>query len=242
MYFEQLKHSETGCLSYIVGCLTTREMAIVDPNQKIDLYLDRAAKLKSNIIQVIDTHIHADHLSGGPGLARATGAPYRLHSSSQTSTAFTPMDQGDVIEVGNAKMQVLHTPGHSPESTCLLVSDHARGPEPAFLLTGDTLLIGDVGRPDLHVDPLSGARDLFKSLREKLFVLEDHLELFPSHYGGSSCGVGLSPRTSSTLGYERRIVPILGLDEERFVAELASRDVRPPEDHLLIIAANRGAA
>lgn len=243
MYFTQFQHGETGCLSYAVGCLSTRELAIVDANKDVDAYIQLAQEIGSSITQVIDTHIHADHLSGGPDLARRTGAPYRLHESARAAIPFVPLEDKEMVQVGNAHVHVIHTPGHSPESVCLLVTDGARSDEPAFILTGDTVLIGDVGRPDLHVDACEGARDLHRSIHTRLLHLGDHLEVFPAHYGRSVCGAGLSPRTSSTLGYERRVNPLLkDVSADAFVSALVDRQIRRPDRYEEIVAANCGAA
>jgi hydroxyacylglutathione hydrolase len=243
MYFTQLQNPEAGCLSYVLGCLGTRELAVVDPGREVESYLRIAEEQASRITHVIDTHIHADHLSGGPELARRAAAPYCLHERAAVSVEFRPLADGEVLEVGNARIEVIHTPGHSPESVCLLVADRARSEEAAFLLTGDTLLIGDVGRPDLHVEAETGARDLHASLHGRVLGLGDHLELFPAHYGRSPCGAGLSPRPSSTLGYERRVNPLLGdAGVDDFVRLLLERTPKRPDRYLEIVAANRGGA
>ncbi|MGH2767478.1 MAG: MBL fold metallo-hydrolase [Candidatus Methylomirabilales bacterium] len=244
MYFKQFQHPESGCLSYVVGCMSTRELAVVDPAAGVEPYLGLAEEKRSRITHVIDTHIHADHRSGAAALAGLTGAPLCLHQRADVAFGFRPLADREVVQVGNAHVRVIHTPGHSPESVCLLVSDMSRSPEPAFLLTGDTLLVGDVGRPDLHVPAEEGARDLYRSLHERILTLEDHLEIFPAHFSGSVCGVGLSPRTSSTLGYERRVNPLLyqELRLETFVEALAGRKVARPAGYEQNVAANRGVA
>lgn len=242
MYFQQIPRTDKGCLSYLVGCLSTHEMIVVDPSGSSEDYLAVARDKDIRITGVLDTHIHADHVSLGPELARLTGSRYLLFETAEIQADFEALHDGQEIQAGNGHIRVLHTPGHSPESTCLLVSDHARSEEPAFVLTGDTLLIGDVGRPDLHVDPVEGARALYRSLQERLLPMEDHIEIFPSHFSGSACGVGLSPRTSSTIGYERRVNPLLRLPADDFVTAVTERKLNPPEDHRRIIAMNRGLA
>lgn len=240
MYFMQIPRREKGCLSYVVGCLTSRQIMVVDPSGDQQDYLSVAEATGASIVSVIDTHIHADHISLGRQLAGDLGVPYLLHESAQTEVAFEPMHHGDIIEAGNAQVTVLYTPGHTPESVCLRVADLARSQKPAFVLTGDTLLIGDVGRPDLHLDAVAGARDLHRSLTEKVLTLADHIEVFPAHFAGSACGLGLSPRTSSTLGYEKAVNEMLSLPEERFVDLLTGRDFEPPADFKSITAINRG--
>lgn len=243
MYFEQIRHPETGCLSHLVGCLSTRELAVVDPQPGPAPYVSVAAFRGCRITHVLDTHVHADHVSGARALAATVGAVLCMHEKADVAFEVRRLADGEVLKLGNARMEVLHTPGHSPESLCLLVADLARSPEPAFLLTGDALLIGDVGRPDLHVDPVEGSMDLYRSLRERLLPLPGELELFPAHFSGSSCGVGLSPRSSSTLGYERRVNPLLGdMTMDDFVSALTARTIPPPSGHERIVAANRGLA
>lgn len=242
MFFQQIPRRDKGCLSYLVGCLSTHEMIVVDPSGDPDDYLSVAGSKKAPIKSVIDTHIHADHISIGRRMASDLGVPYYLHESAQTGLDFEPLEHAQIIQAGNAHLTVLHTPGHSPESVCLRVADLARSQKTAFLLTGDTLLIGDVGRPDLHVDAVQGAHDLFRSLTERILTLPDHIEIFPAHFAGSACGVGLSPRTSSTLGYEKAVNETLSLSEERFVSLLTGRSFEPPADHERIVAVNRGLA
>lgn len=242
MYFQQIPRPEKGCLSYLVGCLSTQQMIVVDPSGSADDYLAVAKEKGIEIKGILDTHIHADHISIGPQLARDTGAPYLLFHTAETQGSFQPLQDEQVIQWGNGHIRILHTPGHSPESVTLEVTDLARSDQPAFILTGDTLLIGDVGRPDLHVDPAEGARDLFRSLHERLLPMADHIEIFPAHFSGSACGLGLSPRASSTMGYERRVNHILNLPEDEFIKQVTERRIDPPEDFRKIIAANRGLA
>lgn len=193
------------------------------------------------ITHVIDTHVHADHRSGGSELARRAAANYCLHESADVNIPFTPLHDRDEIELGNTRLSVVHTPGHSPDSICLLVTDRKRGTEPWFVLTGDTLFVGAVGRPDLPGRAWENAAELYESLHERLLTLPGDLEIFPGHYSGSVCGVGLSGKPSSTIAFERRWNPMLSLDRAAFVAALA--DVPPkPEEMEQILAANRGHA
>lgn len=242
MYFQQIPRRDSGCLSYLLGCMSMPQLIVVDPSGEKDDYLSIAEDKGLPISAVIDTHIHADHVSIGPEMADELRVPYYLHETADVQIDFEPLHHGQTLEAGNAHITVLHTPGHSPESVCLRVADLARSQKPAFLLSGDTLLVGDVGRPDLHVDATEGARDLHRSLTERILTLADHLEIFPAHFAGSSCGVGLSPRTSSTLGYEKAVNELLSLPEERFVDLLAGRKVEPPANHQRIVALNRGVA
>jgi glyoxylase-like metal-dependent hydrolase (beta-lactamase superfamily II) len=214
---------------------------VVDPRaDDIDTYVDFARAKKMQIAQVIDTHVHADHRSGGLALATATGAPYRLHESADVSMPFTPMHDGEEIELGNTRVRVLHTPGHSPDSVSLLVTDLKRGTDPWFVLTGDTLFVGAVGRPDLPGRAQENAAQLYTSIHEKLLTMPGDLEIYPGHFSGSLCGAGLSGKPSSTIAFERRWNPMLSLGRDQFIAALADVPAKPAETEQ-ILAANRGA-
>ncbi len=217
----------------------------MDPRlDQIDLYLDFAASKGMRVAHVIDTHLHADHLSGGPALAERTGAPYGLSRAAPVGFPFTPLDDGETIACGNVVTRVLLTPGHTPESLCLLVTDRTRGPEPWFVLTGDTLFVGAVGRPDLPGDADAAARQLYRSLREKLLGLPDAIEVYPAHFGGSVCGAGLSGKPMSTLGFERRFNPLLSVDSEEAFVRAATTGLpeKPPEMLEILERNRRGAA
>jgi len=216
--------------------------AVVDPQARdLDSYLQFAAATGMKITHVIDTHVHADHRSGGPELARRAGARYCLHESADVDVPFTPVRDSEEIELGNTRVTVLHTPGHTPESVCLLVKDLRRGPEPWFLLTGDTLFVGAVGRPDLPGRARENARELFASLHEKLLTLPDDLEIFPGHFAGSACGAGMSGKPSSTIAFEKRWNPLLRASAEEFVDALSNVPAKPAEmEHILL--ENRGLA
>ena len=188
---------------------------------------------------VIDTHIQADHLSGGVRLAQVTGADYCLHESSDVSFEFTAVTDNQDLDLGNVAIQVLHTPGHTPESISLLVTDKTRGPEPWFLLTGDTLFVGAVGRPDLPGNAEESAALLYKSLHEKILTLPDALEIYPGHFSGSVCGVGMSGKASSTLAFEKRWNPALTLDRAAFIERMTSGTPPKPADIEIFLHANR---
>jgi glyoxylase-like metal-dependent hydrolase (beta-lactamase superfamily II) len=163
----------------------------VDPQASdIDSYVQFAESKGMKISHVIDTHIQADHLSGGPSLAEKTGANYCLHQSASVALAFTPLVDGQLLDLDNVIIQVVHTPGHTPESICLLVTDKTRGPEPWFLLTGDTLFVGAVGRPDLPGHARESAAELYDSLKKKILTLPETLEVYPTHFSGSVGGAG----------------------------------------------------
>ena len=240
MIFRPFYYYDLGCASYLLGCGTLGTCAVVDPRaDDVDSYVAFAGTKNMRIVQVIDTHVHADHRSGGVEIARQTGAAYRLHESADVNVPFTPMRDGEEIELGNTRVRVLHTPGHSPESVSLLVTDLKRGTDPWFVLTGDTLFVGAIGRPDLPGRARENAAELYDSIHEKLLTLPGDLEIYPGHFSGSLCGAGLSGKPSSTVAFERRWNPMLGLAREAFIAALV--DVPPkPVEMERILAANRG--
>lgn len=219
MFFEQVLYRDLGCASYIVG--GDGEAAVVDPRWDVDIYLDIARAEGLRITHVLDTHDHADHVSGRERLAAATGA--MIHRPlSETGRQLT-------LRVGTVRLRAIAAPGHRPEHRVFAVADLSRSAEPWLLLTGDSLLVGDIARPDLAYEPAEGARALHATLAE-LVALGDDVEIWPGHVGGSLCGgAGLSGKPSSTVGFERRHNPLLSLDVERFVSELiASLPTRPP--------------
>ena len=241
MIFRPFYYYDLGCAAYLLGCGTLGQSAVVDPRaDDVEAYIAFARAKKMPITHVIDTHVHADHRSGAVGLAQATGAAYRLHESADVRVAFRPMRDGEEIELGNTRIRVLHTPGHSPESVSLLVTDLKRAADPWFVLTGDTLFVGAVGRPDLPGRARENAAQLYSSIHDRLLTLPDDLEIYPGHFSGSLCGAGLSGKPSSTIAFERRWNPMLSLDREAFVAALADVPAKPA-DMERILAANRGA-
>jgi glyoxylase-like metal-dependent hydrolase (beta-lactamase superfamily II) len=241
MIFRPFYYYDLGCAAYLLGCGTVGQCAVVDPRaEDVDTYVAFAAAKQMRITQVIDTHVHADHRSGGVALARATDALYRLHESADVRVPFTPMRDGEEIELGNTRIRVLHTPGHSPESVSLVVTDLKRGGDPWFVLTGDTLFVGAVGRPDLPGRAREHAGQLHASIHAKLLTLPDDLEIYPGHFSGSLCGAGLSGKPSSTIAFERRRNPMLAMNREAFVAALANVPAKP-DGMEQILAANRGA-
>jgi len=240
MNFRPFYYYDLGCAAYLLGCGTLGQCAVVDPRaDDVEAYVAFARAKKMQIAQVIDTHVHADHRSGGVALAQTTGAPYRLHESADVRVPFTPMRDGDEIELGNTRIRVLYTPGHSPESVSLLVTDLKRGTDPWFVLTGDTLFVGAVGRPDLPGRARENAAQLYASVHDRLLTLPEDLEIYPGHFSGSLCGAGLSGKPSSTIAFERRWNPMLSLNREAFIAALADVPAKPA-DMKRTLAANRG--
>lgn len=242
MIFRPFFDFEHGCAAYLFGCGGKGLCAVVDAREsEVDDYVAFAASKGMRITHVLDTHIHADHRSGGPALAERVGAKYCLHRAADVRRPFTPLDDGQEIELGNTRVRVLHTPGHSPESLSLVVTDLRRGPAPWFVITGDTLFSGAVGRPDLPGKARENASRLYASLHEKLLTLPDDLELYPAHFGGSACGAGLSGKPSSTIGFEKRFNRVLSLGHEEFVDTIAVVATKPADSDA-VIEFNRGNA
>jgi glyoxylase-like metal-dependent hydrolase (beta-lactamase superfamily II) len=240
MLFRPYYYFQTGCAAYVFGCGTLAKCAVVDAHEEdIDAYAEFAASKGMRITHVIDTHVHADHRSGGPALAKKVGAAYCLHESADVALPFEPLRDGQEIELGNTRVKVLHTPGHTPESICLVVTDLRRGSDPWFVLTGDTLFVGAVGRPDLPGRARENAAELYESVHQKLLTLPDDLEVFPAHFAGSMCGAGMSGKPSSTIAFEKRWNPLLSRSKEEFVAALADVPAKPAEMER-ILAVNRG--
>ncbi len=245
MFFRQFLNDETACASYLFGCNSAAELAVVDAHvDLVDAYIAAADAQGSRIEAIFETHLQADHLSGLPELVGRTGATPYMPVGSGVSFEHTPLPDGGLVTLGNVVIQAIATPGHAGAHHAYLVTDRRRGEEPWLVLTGDALLVGDVGRPDLHAGGDEGveemARTLYRSLNERLLALPDHLLVYPAHYSGSVCGRGLSGNPASTVGFERRHNPALQFgDEDSFVAALIA-DIPPvPEQQAEIVAANR---
>jgi hydroxyacylglutathione hydrolase len=242
MILRQFLVPETACASYLFGCTTHGKLAVVDPHASlVEEYLAAAEQIGSPIVALFETHVQADHISGLPELAARTGATAYLPADAGVSFEHKALDDGDRVELGNTVVTAIATPGHAPTHDAYVVADLRRGDEPWLVFSGDSLLIGDVGRPDLHVarDAHGQARLLHSSLR-RLLELPDHVVLYPSHFGGSVCGRGLSGNPVSSIGFERTHSPLLALeDEEAFAAELLT-DLPPrPADQAAIVSGNR---
>jgi hydroxyacylglutathione hydrolase len=241
MIFRAFSYFDTGCASYLFGCGSLGKCTVVDPRaDDVESYREFAVAKSMQITHVIDTHVHADHRSGGRELAKATGARYCLHESADVAFPFTPLRDGDEIELGNTRLTVLHTPGHTHESVCLLVTDLRRGPDPWFVVTGDTLFVGAVGRPDLPGHARENAEALHRSLHERLLTLPDDVEIYPGHFSGSLCGTGLSGKPTSTIAFERRWNPMLSMPRGAFIDALADVPAKPVAMEA-ILAFNRGS-
>jgi glyoxylase-like metal-dependent hydrolase (beta-lactamase superfamily II) len=242
MIFRPYYYFQTGCAAYLFGCGGKGKCAVVDAHEEdIDEYARFAEAKGMRITHVIDTHVHADHRSGGPALARKVGATYCLHESADVAIPFEPLRDGQEIELGNTRMKVLHTPGHTLESISLVVTDLRRGTEPWFVLTGDTMFVGAVGRPDLPGQARENAAQIYDSIHGKLLGLPDDLEVFPAHFSGSMCGANMSGKPSSTIGFEKRWNPMLRCSKEEFVGALVDVPAKPAEmDDILRV--NRGRA
>jgi glyoxylase-like metal-dependent hydrolase (beta-lactamase superfamily II) len=240
MILRQFLHTDPVAISYFAACGTHAAAAVVDPIGEIAPYLRVAEEAGTRIRYVVDTHLHADHISAGRELAEAAGGEYVLFADAAVTFPFRGVRDGDVLELGNTLMKVLHTPGHTPEHVSLVVTDLRRADEPWFVLTGHTLMVGDLGRTELATSAEEGARALFRSA-QRLKTLPDHLEVMPGAYAGSVCGRGLSGKPMSTIGFEKRHNKAFRIeDEEAFVRAMLA-DIPPaPLQAAQFRAANSG--
>jgi rhodanese-related sulfurtransferase/glyoxylase-like metal-dependent hydrolase (beta-lactamase superfamily II) len=242
MLFRQITHDDLGCASYLIGDESAGVAAVVDPRLHIDVYLQIARYTGVRIDHILETHNHADHVSGHGRLAAATGATIHVHSIAAPDYDHEPFEDGWELELGNVTVRALHTPGHRPEHTAFALIDSERGDEPWAVLTGDSLFVGDIARPDLAVDKDEGARGIFHSLHEQLLTLPDTCEVWPGHLGGSLCGgPGMDMKSSSTIGYEREHSEMLAIADEDEFTTRATAKLRPqPPNFTAIVALNRG--
>jgi len=240
MFFRQLATREST-LSYLFGCATCHVAVAVDPVLgDEEWFVEQAKQQDVKITHVIDTHLHADHYSGGRALAKRCGGLYCLHESnaSRVKFEFEVLRDGQHIVVGNVVVEVIHTPGHTPDSVCLAVTDKRRGDAPWFVLTGDSMFVGSVGRPDLAGQERELAGELYDSLHRRILSLPAEIELYPGHTSGSVCGAGISGKPVSTIGFEKRWNPLLSMDRDAFV-EALTKDIPPrPADMDKMVAAN----
>ena len=242
MIFRQIAHEDLGCASYLIGDESAGVAAVVDPRLEIGEYLRLARYLGVSIEHILETHNHADHVSGHGRLAAATGAKLHVHALAEPDYEHEPFEDGWELALGSVVVRALHTPGHRPEHTAFALIDTARGDEPWAVLTGDSLFVGDIARPDLAVEKEEGARDIFRSLHARLLELGDDVEVWPGHLGGSLCGgPAMDLKVSTTIGFERRHNELLRVsDEDEFVAR-ATAALRPqPPNFKAIVAINRG--
>jgi rhodanese-related sulfurtransferase/glyoxylase-like metal-dependent hydrolase (beta-lactamase superfamily II) len=242
MLFRQVIHEDLGCASYLVGDVGEGVAAVVDPQWDVEPYLHLSRLHGVRIEHVLETHTHADHVSGHGRLARATGATIHVNRLAGAEHEHEPFDDGWVLKLGSVEIEAVHTPGHRPEHTSFVLRDGNEGNDPAAVLTGDSLFVGDVARPDLAVEPAEGARDLYRSLNERLFTLPASVEVWPGHLGGSMCGgSGLDHRTSTTIGFELAHNHVTEFaDGDAFAEEaVATLGDRPPNVEY-IVGLNRG--
>jgi hydroxyacylglutathione hydrolase len=240
MIFQQILNEESGCLSYLIGCSEAGRALIVDPGRdRVPEYLRLAAKKGLTISHIVETHTHADHISGNRDLAEAARAQILVHRAAGVAFEHQGLSDGDEIRIGNVRFKVAHTPGHTPDSICLLVTDLSRGDAPWFVLTGDMLFVGSVGRPDLG--GASAAADAWESLQRVLLPLDDSVEVYPAHGAGSACGRAMSAKSGSTIGFERRFNPALQLRERAAFVDFIMRDLPPkPASFDKIVSKNKG--
>lgn len=240
MILRQFLHSDPVAASYLFGCGGRASAAVVDPVGDTAPYLRAAEETGMRILYVIDTHVHADHVSSGRALAEATGADYVLSADAKVSFPFRAARDGEILELGNVTITVMHTPGHAPEHISMLVTDRTRSKEPWFVLTGHTLMVGDLGRTELASSAEEGARALFGSV-QRLKALPDYLEVLPGAYSGSVCGRSLSGKPTSTIGFEKRHNKAFGIeDEAEFVRAMTAEIPPPPLNAADIRAVNAG--
>jgi hydroxyacylglutathione hydrolase len=244
IYFRQLLNDQTACASYLFGCKSKGKFGVVDPHvDLVDHYIELAEAQGIPIVAVFETHVQADHVSGLPALVERTGATGYLPAGAGVDFEHVALEDGDIVELGNTIVEAVATPGHAAAHHAYLVTDLTRGEKPWMVLTGDALLVGDAGRPDLHADgdqtAEQMARQLYHSLSDRLLELPDHLLLYPAHYSGSVCGRGLSAQPASTIGFERRYNKALQFESEQAFVEGLINDLPPaPPQQAEIVAAN----
>ena len=239
MLFKQFVDDDLGCASYLIGDELAGAAVLVDPAYAIEQYLDECERRDVELVAILETHTHADHVSGHGRLALEHGLPVRMHAAAEASFPHEPLEDGTEIEVGEVVIRTIHTPGHRPEHCAFAVIDRSRADEPWLVLTGDSLFVGDAARPDLAIEALDGAEGLFHSLR-RLVELGDGVEVYPGHVAGSLCGAAMSSRTSTTIGFERRFNHALAATHDEFLAQAAGAQPPRPPNMEVIVELNRG--
>ena len=240
MIFQQFVDDGLGCASYLIGDEQAGVAAVVDPAYAIEQYLEEAERQGVRLVRVLETHTHADHLSGHGRLALDHGCTVSIHPAAAPDYAFESLADGQEIELGAIVVRVIHTPGHRPEHCAFAILDRTKGDVASLVLTGDSLFVGDVARPDLAVEAQDGAEGLFHSLR-RLTELPDGVEVFPGHVAGSLCGAAMSSRPSTTIGFEKRFNPALQLTSaDEFIENQATTSQLRPPNMERIVALNRG--
>jgi rhodanese-related sulfurtransferase/glyoxylase-like metal-dependent hydrolase (beta-lactamase superfamily II) len=242
MFFRQILHEDLSCASYLVGDTGAGVAAVIDPQWSIEPYLRLSRLHGVKIEHVLETHNHADHVSGHGRLARATGATIHIHELADAEYQHEAFTDGWKLTLGDVEIEAMHTPGHRPEHTSFLLRDSEREGDPWAVLTGDLLFVGDVARPDLAIEKRDGAVGIFRSLHERLLPLPDDVEVWPGHLGGSACGsAGIDHKSTSTIGFERSHNRALHFEtEEDFVEDAVSTLGDPPPNVERIVAINRG--
>lgn len=254
MIFRQFRFEKLGQASYLIGCARAKDAVVIDPisDLGVEHYVLEAADRGLAVTHVLETHVHADFVSCARELAEATGAEHGLFHTAPVKYAFNPFRDEDTLDIGQVRIRALATPGHTPEHSAFLVTDRARGGEPWFVLTGDSLLVGDVGRPDLLIgdqavdvlDETERARLQYDSIRNRLFTLPDHVEVYPGHYGGSACGgVNMSGKVSSTIYFEKQFNQAMQQPDAEAFACFVKETAKPfPGNYAVIKAHNLGLA
>ena len=237
--FRQFVDDDLGCASYLIGDANAGEAVVIDPGYEVEPYLEEAERRGARIVRTLETHTHADHVSGHGRLALEHGVPVSTHPAGAPEYPFDAIEDGDSVEIGDVVIRVVHTPGHRPEHCCFAVVDRSRGDEPWLVVTGDSLLVGSVARPDLAVEAVEGARDLHRSL-QALLALPDGVEVYPGHVAGSLCGAQMSSKASTTIGFERRFNHVFTESEDDFVTEATGGSAPRPPNMERIVALNRG--
>ena len=244
MYFKQISVEGMGCLSYIIGCPMAKVACVVDPKRDVQEYINLARENGMKITHIFETHIHADHVSGNQELHSRTGAEICFMEGTPVTFQHTSIKEGQTMNFGSVKLEFLKTPGHTPDSMSILISDTMRSDDPWMVLTGDCMFVGDIGRPDLAGEDLikEQTRNLYNSLYNKLGKMPDNLEVFPAHGEGSLCGKGMSSKSNSTIGFEKNHNRMLNLPEEVFENEMIQVFPERPKSFTHIINMNKNGA